>query len=189
MKRRAVFLDRDGVLNRVNLDSDGRPHPPQSVEDLELIPGVVSACKRLKDAGFVLVIVTNQPDVARGTQTLEMVRKINSTIAELLPIDTVRTCFHDDADACACRKPKPGLLLQAAGAQNVSLCGSFMVGDRWRDVEAGHAAGCTTIQIGNGYGETLESKADFVASDLLDACSWIVAQSQGKRSARGGISD
>jgi D-glycero-D-manno-heptose 1,7-bisphosphate phosphatase len=149
---RAVFLDRDGVLNEAIL-RDGRPHPPASVEELKIIPGAPLALRRLKDAGFLLIVVSNQPDVARGTQSREAVEAINRAIGDALPIDAFAICWHDDRDQCHCRKPKPGLILEAAARYEIDLKGSYLIGDRWRDIDAGAAAGCRTILIDRHYAE------------------------------------
>src|SRR4051812_30433549 len=104
--RPAVFLDRDGVINRTTV-RDGVPHPPNSVEEVELLPGVADALGRLAAAGLPLIVVTNQPDVARGAQTREEVERINHFLASRLPLTAVYVCYHDNADRCECRKPKP----------------------------------------------------------------------------------
>jgi D-glycero-D-manno-heptose 1,7-bisphosphate phosphatase len=170
--RRAVFLDRDGVLNAAVV-RNGRPYPPASVEEVEILPGVEEACTRLRGAGFDLVVVTNQPDVARGTQTLEAVRRVNDALLAALPLDEVVICPHDDADDCDCRKPKPGMLVQAAERRGIDLSASFMVGDRWRDVEAGIRAGCRTLFIDRGYDER-SVQADVNVADLSEAAVWIL---------------
>src|SRR6185436_14383127 len=108
--RRAVFLDRDGVINRAIVRA-GRPHPPASPAEFEILPGVPAALQRLKSAGFWLVLVTNQPDVARGTQTRAGVEALHASLRARLPLDDIRVCYHDDPDGCECRKPAPGLLL------------------------------------------------------------------------------
>ena len=169
MSRRAVFLDRDGVLNR-GLLRDGRLVPPHGVDELEVLPGVREALRLLAEAGFLRIVVTNQPDVSRGTQQRANVEAINRALAERLPLDDIRTCFHDTADCCECRKPKPGLLLQAARDHDVELAKSFLVGDRAVDIAAGHAAGCTTVLVetdppsANG-----DARPDYRARDLLEA--------------------
>jgi len=174
-KRRAVFLDRDGVLNRA-LVRDGRPYPPRTLAELEVLPGVGGALSRLKAAGFLLVVVTNQPDVARGTGSRAGVDAMNAELRLLCPmLDDILVCAHDDADGCACRKPKPGLLLDGAKKYGVALEESYMVGDRWRDVEAGQRAGCKTIWINVGYNERgPERNADFEATSLVEATQWIL---------------
>lgn len=171
---RAVFLDRDGVINRAVV-RDGKPFPPERVDDLEILPGVPEALSRLHDAGFRLVVVTNQPDVARGTQRREVIDAMHAALAAALPLDEFRVCDHDDRDGCACRKPAPGLLEDAARAAGVSLPASFMVGDRWRDVEAGRRAGCTTIFIDRGYDERRPERPDVTVASLSEAADWILS--------------
>jgi D-glycero-D-manno-heptose 1,7-bisphosphate phosphatase len=173
--RPAVFLDRDGVINRVTL-CRGNPRPPASLGDLEILPGVAEALSTLKAQGFALIVVTNQPDVARGTASEASVASIHAQLAESLQIDAILTCFHDDGDACDCRKPKPGLLLQAAEAFGIDLRSSFMVGDRWRDIEAGRQAGCRTFWINGGYLERQAVAYDFRVRTLSEAAAVILAQ-------------
>jgi D-glycero-D-manno-heptose 1,7-bisphosphate phosphatase len=174
-RARAVFLDRDGVLNRAEVRG-GRPYPPASVEGLEILPGVASALARLREAGFLLVGATNQPDVARGTQTREAVEAINARLLGALPLDEIRVCY-EDGDDCPRRKPNPGLLLEAAEERGIDLASSFMVGDRWRDVEAGRRAGCRTVFLDLGYDERRpDPPADHTAADLPGAAAWILSQ-------------
>jgi D-glycero-D-manno-heptose 1,7-bisphosphate phosphatase len=175
--KRAVFLDRDGVLNRA-LVREGRPYPPASVDELEILPGVPEALDLLHQAGYLLVVVTNQPDVARGTTTREAVEAIHAHLAARLPIDEFHTCYHDDREDCACRKPRPGLLIQAAADLSVNLAQSWMIGDRWRDIDAGHAVGCRTILIDYGYRERAPaSPPDAKLGSLREAADWILAKS------------
>jgi D-glycero-D-manno-heptose 1,7-bisphosphate phosphatase len=172
--RKAVFLDRDGVLNRAAV-RDGCPYPPASLADLEILPGVIGGCMALRNAGFRLIMVTNQPDIARGTQSSRGVDEINEVLKRELQLDDVRVCPHDDADRCACRKPAPGLLLDAARDYDIDLGQSFMVGDRWRDVEAGRQAGVRTVLIDYQYRER-QARADRVVQNLSEAADWILAQ-------------
>jgi D-sedoheptulose 7-phosphate isomerase len=182
-QRRAVFLDRDGVINRAIL-RDGAPHPPATLEELEILPGVPEALRDLKGQGFELFVITNQPDVARGTQTRDAVEGINRKLASTLPVDDIIVCYHADQDNCSCRKPKPGMLLDAARKHGIDLSVSFLVGDRWRDIEAGRSAGCKTILINGGYREKQSSQApDARAGSLREAASWII-QSASKGAAR-----
>ena len=172
--RSAVFLDRDGVLNEAVLIG-GRPHPPESAGDLVVRRDTIEACERLHDAGLLLVVVTNQPDIARGRQTLEGVEAINDELRRRLPLDDIRVCPHDDEDHCACRKPEPGLLVDGAAAWNIDLGHSVMVGDRWRDVEAGRRAGCAVVLIKHDYVEKPASAdADLVVATLHEAVPWIL---------------
>lgn len=171
---RAVFLDRDGVINR-SVVRNGLPYPPASLAELELLPGVPAACHQLKAAGFLLLITTNQPDVGRGTTPQAAVDEIHAYLLQHLPIDRVEVCFHPGKGLsdCACRKPKPGMLLRAAADLGIDLARSWMVGDRWRDIDCGHAAGCRTVFIDYGYAEALRQKPDFSAGHLAAAADII----------------
>ena len=172
--RRAVFLDRDGVLNEP-VTVDGRPFAPDSVAGLVLTPGVEDSCAALRRAGFLLIVVTNQPDISRGSLDRRAVDAINAELSRRLPLDDVLVCPHDDADGCRCRKPRPGMLLEAAARWGVSLPDSVMVGDRWRDIDAGREAGCRTVHVARGYDERPARGADLVVVCLRDAVPWIVA--------------
>jgi len=171
--RRAVFLDRDGVLNEPVV-VEGRPLPPDSVTELVLTPGVEAACAELRRAGFLLILVTNQPDIARGTRDRATVDEINDELRRRLALDDVLVCPHDDDDRCACRKPLPGMILEGAARWGVGLPASVMVGDRWRDVEAGRGAGCRTVLLARDYDERPASGADLIVDTLADAVPWIV---------------
>jgi len=174
-KRRAVFLDRDGGLNRAVVQ-EGKPYPPANIDEMEILPGVPDAIKQLKAAGFVLIVVSNQPDVARGTTPRESVEAIHVYLAERLPIDRFIMCYHDSGDNCDCRKPRPGMLLTGGREFGVDLSASFMVGDRWRDVEAGASAGCRTFFIDYAYDEKQPLSSDFRVSSLQEAASIIVSE-------------
>lgn len=179
MNPRAVFLDRDGVLNRAVVRG-GKPYPPGSAADVEIPADVRPALARLKAAGFRLVVVTNQPDVARGRQHRAVVEAINSVLAAALPLDEFRVCYHDDVDGCGCRKPEPGLLLRAPAHD---LGRSVMVGDRWRDVEAGRRAGVrATILVDHGYDEAVRSEPDCRVRSLAEAVDWILQLDAGAAS-------
>lgn len=175
--KRAVFLDRDGVINRAVV-RDGKPYPPADLSALEILPGVKDALEKLHKAGYFLVVVTNQPDVARGIVAKENVEEINDFLALNLPLDDFRTCYHDSADLCGCRKPQPGALLSAARLHGIDLTASYMVGDRWRDVEAGQRAGCKTCFIDYGYAEKQPEQIDFRVTSLLEAVQIILGESK-----------
>ena len=174
---RIVFLDRDGVINRA-LERDAKPYPPRSLEEFEILPEVPAACAKLKAAGFRLVVATNQPDVGRGTLAQSIVENIHAHMMDQLPIDRVEVCYHPGKGQsdCQCRKPKPGMLVRAAQALNADLSRCWMVGDRWRDVDCGYAAGCKTIFIDRGYAEELKQKPDFTAKNLLEAAEIILSR-------------
>ena len=171
--RKAIFLDRDGVINRA-LVRDGKPYPPADLASMEILPGVNEAMRALHDAGWLLIVVTNQPDVARGTTTRAEVEAINDHLQHTLPIDEFRTCYHDSDDGCDCRKPLPGLLLAAANNLDIDLTASYMVGDRWRDIEAGEHAGCKTIFIDYGYAEKQPTFVNLRVRSLLEAARIIL---------------
>jgi transaldolase len=184
-RRRAVFLDRDGVLNEAVV-RERKPYPPQSPDEVVVVPGMAAACDRLRRRGFVLVVVTNQPDVARGRQSASGVAAINAVVAQQVGVDAVYVCLHDNDDECACRKPKPGMLLDAARDLNLDLNQSFMVGDRWSDIAAGQGAGCTTVYIDAGYQERGAQAPDHVVSHPVEALEWILSTLE---SEEGAVSD
>lgn len=169
----AVFLDRDGVLNRALL-RDGVPHPPDHLGEFEVLPGVPVALENLSAAGYALVVVTNQPDVARGRQSRQRVEELNDHVRATLPVLDVLTCFHDNADHCSCRKPRPGLLFEAARRWSIDLRASVMIGDRWSDVVAGQAAGCRTVLVEMPYSGSQRCAPDFSAADLPEAAAWLL---------------
>ena len=173
-QRRAVFLDRDGVLSGV-IVRNGKPYTPTAVEEFTILPDTAKSLDRLKAENFLLVVITNQPDVARGKQTKENIDRMHERLRAELPVDDVFTCFHDDGDACDCRKPQPGLVLQAAKKYGIDLSRSYFTGDRWRDVDAGATAGCKTILIDHGYKEQAPVAApDARVKSLAEAVDWIL---------------
>ena len=173
-RRRAVFLDRDGVINRPVV-RDGKPFPPVTVDEFELLPGVVQACARLRAAGYLIVVATNQPDVGRGTLAREIVEAMHEKMASLIALDRVEVCYDPGQGIPSeFRKPAPGMLLRAAAEMGIDLATSWMVGDRWRDIDCGVRAGCRTIFIDWGYDEQLRAQPDFRVSSLPEAVSAIL---------------
>lgn len=169
--RRAVFLDRDGVINHNDV-RHGRPHGPQTLEAFVILPGVREAIEALRAAGFLVIVVTNQPNVP-----LDLIEAMHSAMRNALRLDDIKICTHVDADDCACRKPKPGLLLEAAKERGIALAQSWMIGDRWRDVDAGKAAGCRTVFIDHGYaGEPRPHAPDVVVGSLIEAVPRILSE-------------
>jgi D-glycero-D-manno-heptose 1,7-bisphosphate phosphatase len=173
--KRAVFLDRDGVINRA-IVCNGLPYPPANATAMEVLPEVPEALAALKARGFALLVVTNQPDVARGITPRAVVDEMHRVLAATLPIDHFYACFHDTSDGCACRKPLPGMLLDAARDFGIDLLRSYMIGDRWRDCDAGRAAGCKTVFIDYGYRERQPDNPDFRAASLADAAQIIIKE-------------
>ena len=182
--RKAAFLDRDGVLNAV-VFREGRPTSPLDLSELVIPAGVPEALGRLKAAGYELIVVTNQPNVARGLQSREMVDSIHEVLRTALSLDAIYACFHDDASGCECRKPKPGLLQRASLEREIDLSESVMIGDRWRDVEAGARAGCATIFLDFDYDEPKPTRFDKRASSLTAAVEWLVNRTPSRRDQPG----
>ncbi|HEY1980260.1 MAG TPA: HAD family hydrolase [Xanthobacteraceae bacterium] len=170
---KAVFLDRDGVIN-ANLERHGKPVAPTTLAEFRILPGVVEAARRLKEAGFLLVIATNQPDVRNGITPQASMEAMHAEIRKVMPIDDIMICLHNDADNCSCRKPKPGLLLEAAKKHGIDLQSSYFVGDRWKDVHAGKAAGCRTIFVDYGYVQDQPEAPDKTVASLKEAAEFIL---------------
>jgi D-glycero-D-manno-heptose 1,7-bisphosphate phosphatase len=171
--RRAVFLDRDGVLNEP-IVRDGLPHSPRSLADFKIIQGTADALDALRQAGFLLIVATNQPEVVRGLQDRDVIEKMHAELRSVLRVDDVFTCYHDSGDRCACRKPEPGLILEAARKWEIRLDESYMIGDRFKDIEAGRRAGCRTILLAQSYNAGEANGCDYRAVTLADAASWIL---------------
>jgi len=175
MVRAAVFLDRDGVIN-ANIMRDGKPVAPTRMEEFRFLPGVEDAVLRLKNAGYLVIICTNQPDIATGRTSRATLDAMNDLVREKLVVDDIKACFHTDQDGCECRKPKPGMLLSAAREHGVDLTSSYMVGDRWRDVAAGRAAGCATIFVDYGFEQDGPNTPDRVVASLPQAVDVILSR-------------
>jgi D-glycero-D-manno-heptose 1,7-bisphosphate phosphatase len=175
--RSAVFLDRDGVLNRPVI-RNGLPFPPATLGEFELYADVAEDCAQLKQAGFLLVVATNQPDVGRGTQSRELVEAMNRRLRDAVPsLDAIEVCYHAGAshgEPCDCRKPKPGMLFRAAADHAIDLRRSFLIGDRWRDVDCAHAAGCRAVFIDHGYKEPLRQQPAFTVTTLGEAVAVVL---------------
>jgi D-glycero-D-manno-heptose 1,7-bisphosphate phosphatase len=171
--RRAVFLDRDGVLIRTVV-REGKPYAVSSVTELEILPGVREALARLRAAGFLNIVVTNQPDVGMGKVPRQAVEEMDARLLRDLSLDGVKACFHLEADGCACRKPKPGMLLEAAREHALDLTACHMVGDRWRDVAAAQAAGCKAYFVDRGYSEKRPDKPYVAVKSLPEAAALIL---------------
>jgi D-glycero-D-manno-heptose 1,7-bisphosphate phosphatase len=172
---RAVFFDRDGVIN-ANLERNGKPVAPTRPEEFCILPGVGEAVRRLKEAGFTIIIVTNQPDVRTGLTPQAAVEAMHAEIRRRMPVDDIKICYHVDADNCACRKPKPGMLLEAAAERGIDLSSSYLIGDRWRDTQAGRAAGCLTIFVDYAYEQDGPNLPDKVVQSVSEAVAFILGR-------------
>jgi D-glycero-D-manno-heptose 1,7-bisphosphate phosphatase len=175
-----VFLDRDGIINRAVV-RDGKSYPPATLEEFELLPGVEQTIRSLRVAGYLVIVATNQPDVATGAQRRDVVEAMHGKLRAAGLCDDIKVCYHVDADICDCRKPKPGMLLEAAREWRINLADSFMVGDRWRDVAAGKAAGCYTFLIDYKYRERRADNPDAVVGSLKEAGRLILQEIHIKR--------
>lgn len=170
VKNKACFLDRDGVINKAILKG-GKPYPPQEFNDFEILPGVADALQALQKAGYLLIVITNQPDVARGTQAKEVVEAMHRHLFQTLPLDDIEVCYDETSYRY---KPLPGMLLDSARKHRIDLASSYMIGDRWRDIGAGKAAGCVTILIDHQYNETVIDAPHFICLSLQEATTTIL---------------
>ena len=173
----AVFLDRDGVLNRSSVRG-GKPFAPRSLDDFHVYDEAVSALAALKRAGFFLVVATNQPDIGNGLVERQTVDSMHAHLKSTLPIDDIRMCAHAQNAGCDCRKPRPGMLLAAAREHAIDLSRSFMIGDRAGDMEAGIAAGCRTIFIDRDYAEAKPLRYDARVRSVEEAVAFIIETTQ-----------
>ncbi|MGI9114541.1 MAG: HAD family hydrolase [Chthoniobacterales bacterium] len=168
----AVFLDRDGVLNQPVV-RERLPYPPARPQDFVIYNDAASGCARLKAAGFLLVVASNQPDVGRGSAERAVIEQMHRQLRAAIPaLDDIETCYHAGekfGQVCQCRKPKPGMLLRSAELMRIDLARSFLIGDRWRDVDCARAAGCKSIFIDRGYAESLRKQPDVTVTTFGEA--------------------
>ena len=178
-KRRAVFLDRDGVLNR-SLVRNGKPYAPRTLSEFRLLPGVARAVSELKAAGYLVIVVTNQPDVGHGLISPQTLEAMHARLKRAVAVDDILVCPHRQDAGCACRKPKPGLLRRAIARWRIEPSGSVMIGDRWNDVVAGKKAGLYTAFIDRRYAEPLVERPDLTVRSLPHAVAKILTLSAEK---------
>jgi D-glycero-D-manno-heptose 1,7-bisphosphate phosphatase len=173
--RRAVFLDRDGVINR-GIIVGGKTYAPKEISAFEFLPGVSEACEALVSSGFLIVVITNQPDVGRGFQSRDTVEKMHKLIYETLPVHKIFSCFHAQDEGCGCRKPQPGHFYQAADDFGIDLRESYMVGDRASDMLASYRCGCTGYFIDYDLAEPKPEVPHTIVDSLKHAAEKILAQ-------------
>jgi len=171
--KRGVFLDRDGVLTEASV-RDGVPQSPRLASEMRILPEAAPACRKLAAAGLALICVTNQPEIARKNLDPAELERMNEILQRELGLDEVVVCPHDDADGCDCRKPLPGMIVDAARRHDIDLAASFTVGDRWRDIEAGRRASTVTIFVDRGYDESLREMPDVTVGGIQEATEWII---------------
>jgi D-glycero-D-manno-heptose 1,7-bisphosphate phosphatase len=172
--QRAVFLDRDGVINSV-IFREGKPASPRLLSEFQFEYGIERPLERLKMAGLRLFVITNQPDIARGLIDRQTLNIINQQVMSRLSVEAIEVCPHDDRDDCRCRKPRPGMLIAIADRMGIELTESFVVGDSWRDVQAARAAGCAAIILDRSYNRN--DDADFRVTTLGEAAQLILGAS------------
>jgi len=173
---KAVFCDRDGVINQVIL-KDGKPFSPKTVKELVLNAGIADFLAETRKQGYLNIVFTNQPDIARGCMDSKNLQAMHDFLLKNLAIDDIYLCPHDDADNCLCRKPKPGMLIEAARKWEIDLNSSFVIGDQWKDVQAGKNAGCITILLDFPYNKNAE--CDYRSADLRSAFVFITHSKTG----------
>ncbi len=180
MLKRAVFLDRDGVVCR-SIVRDGKPYAARTLSEFRLVPHAATSVELLKQAGFIVVIVTNQPDIGAGLVDRSVVDSMHARLRSRLGVDAIMTCPHTRSDGCECRKPKAGMLFEAANRFAIDLCASILVGDRASDIEAGRAANCHTIFIDRHYREPRPARAEQTTTSLAAATRLILRKPESLR--------
>jgi D-glycero-D-manno-heptose 1,7-bisphosphate phosphatase len=170
---KAIFFDRDGVINIAPI-VNGLPGSPNRFTDFKIINGVDEIIKELKNNNWLIFVITNQPDISRGKLPVEEVDAMHQYLSTSLQIDDIIVCPHIDSNNCSCRKPKPGMIFELQKKYGIDLSSSFMVGDRWKDIAAGHAAGCKTIFIDYGYSETPPDYQTYTVKNLYEASRRII---------------
>ena len=171
--RPAVFLDRDGIINPLIM-RDGKRTSPRAQSEWQIFPDVEPSLEMLRNSGFLLLVITNQPEIARGQSDPALVREFHEDLLRRGLVDAVKMCPHDDSDACACRKPRPGLILQYEKEMGVDLSKSVLIGDTWKDIEAGAAAGVQTILVRRPYSG--EARPDYEVDGLLEAAELVLSR-------------
>lgn len=166
--KKAIFLDRDGVINKVII-RDGTISSPWKVEEFEFLPDVRQILENFKKLGFLNIIFTNQPDVKRGFLPIAELEKMHEALLKFLPVDEIKFCLHDNSDKCSCRKPKPGMILEASDKWDIDLEKSYVIGDSKKDIEAGIAAGCKTFLLKREYNKDVNRNYNFAVDNLKEA--------------------
>jgi D-glycero-D-manno-heptose 1,7-bisphosphate phosphatase len=171
----AVFLDRDGVLNR-GFVKDGKSYAPRSIKEFRLLPYAAVSVKKLREAGYLVIVVTNQPDINNGLITRETVDEMHLKLKNKTLVNDIFLCPHSRKENCNCRKPKSGMLIEASQKYNINLKKSFMIGDRASDIAAGIEAGCRTIFINRRYNETAPLNQEITFFSIKSATNYIIKQ-------------
>lgn len=169
--KKAVFIERDGVLNEVKT---GPKHQitPLTLDEFKVKKEAEPALKKLKAAGFVLIVTSNQPGLSRGYQSRRELDRMHDIVKRCFPLDDLLVCPHDESDHCPCRKPRPGLLIEAAFKWHLNLDHSFVISDKWQDAEAARTAGCTSLLVqspwvGNVHHDFVMPDIDAIAAKIL----------------------
>ncbi len=170
---KAVFLDRDGVINKPII-IDGKCYAPRLLKDFKIFPKVKSDIKKLKNRGFKVFVITNQPDIGNKLLKKKTLNEMHSLLKTKVPIDKIYFCPHTKNDRCKCRKPKPGMIIKASNNLKIRLKESYVIGDRKTDIDAGLKAGCKTIFVNNNYYEKRPTKQEKTVKSLHAAVKYIL---------------
>jgi len=171
--KRALFLDRDGVLN-IPILRGGRTYAPVQFSDFQLYEDVIPTLHEVKNRGYLLVLITNQPDLSKGLLAPEELHRMHQFLQEKIPFDSLEVCPHQDSDDCECRKPKPGMILRAAKQLSIDLSQSIVIGDRWRDILAGKTAGCkTALKIVEDFTDDRQETPDWTIFQLQEILKYL----------------
>ena len=167
MNKKAIFIDRDGIINKVVM-REGTVSSPWRLEEFEILPDVKECLGAFKKMGFLNIVFSNQPDISRGFLKIDDLDKMHKIIADKLPMDEIKFCPHDDKAHCSCRKPKPGLILEAVEKWSIDLEKSYVIGDSWKDIGAGKAAGCKTFLLRREYNKDFQKDYNFEVNNLKE---------------------
>lgn len=176
--KQAVFIERDGVLNLVRVERDHQVSP-MTLEEMQINTAAVPLLSRLKQEGLLIIVTTNQPGISRGYQNRRELDRMHDCLRKSFNLDDLMVCPHDESDRCPCRKPKPGLLVEAGFKWHLQLDRCFVVSDKWQDAEAARTAGCTSLLINSPWVRTVHR--DFVLPDLGAVVEKILALKKSSR--------
>ena len=171
---KALFLDRDGIINRSFKNKKGKPKAPTLFKDFIFLPFLKNYLNEIKKLNFNIIIITNQPDISYGVLKEAELYKMHSKIYSSLPVTNIYVCKHSKEDNCKCRKPKTGLFRQALKKYNLNLKNSYAIGDRWSDIVASYKCGIKSIYVDRNYNEPKPTKQIFTTKSTKKALEYII---------------